>query len=42
MMLKMMTMCLKSLKEEVKIAKKEFTVVEAQLKKFYRDEGSGS
>lgn len=33
-------MCLGSLKEEIKVAKKEFKVVEAQLKKFYRDEGS--
>ena len=31
--------CLKSLKEEIKITKKEFVVVEKQLKKFYRDEG---
>ena len=31
--------CLKSLKEEIKVAKKEFKVVEGQLKRFYRDEG---
>lgn len=32
--------CLKNLKEEIKIAEKEFKVVEGQLKKFYRDEDS--
>lgn len=31
--------CLKSLKEEIQVAKKEFAVVEGQLKRFYRDEG---
>lgn len=32
--------CLKNLKEEIKVAKREFAVVEGQLKRFYRDDGT--
>ena len=34
--------CLKNLKEEIKVAKKEFEVVEGQLKQFYHDDGTGA